>query len=436
MSTPEPKVTKSGDPYSVALAEDLFGGGEGSLERAYELGRQALANGVSILDLVLVHHQALAAILHETSPSEAAQIVNRSSGFLAESLTAYEMTHRGFRETLAELRASEARYRELFENANDMVFTLDLSGQFTTLNRAAERLVDRSQESDRVLNIADLVAPEYLNLVKRALESKLAGGHPTVYELEIITRDGKRLPVEVSTRLIQHEGKAIGFHGIARDITERKRAEEALRRLNTAMEDEAKRIAHALHDEASQLLAAVHITVDEMGREIPDPARQHLQKVKSLLDQIEDQLRGLAHELRPTVLDDSGLIPALEFLAGRVSKRSKINITVDGPKDMRLPSTIETGIYRIVQEALNNAAKHGSATHVRIRVSCTNGSAHCSVHDNGKGFDPMSVLSGENKRGLGLLGIRERLTSFGGSLQIRSAPGKGTDLEISIPIGR
>src|SRR5882672_8322077 len=132
----------------------------------------------------------------------------------------------------------------------------------------------------------------------------------------------------------------------------------ALRHLNEFLEGELKRIAHALHDEAGQLLASVHIAVVDIASELPPRARLRFEKVERLLVQIEVELRNLSHGLRPTVLDNLGLVPALEFLADRVAKRNGLNVFVVGGAGGRLPTAVETALYRIVQEALNNAVKH------------------------------------------------------------------------------
>ncbi len=211
-------------------------------------------------------------------------------------------------------------------------------------------------------------------------------------------------------------------------------ANAALLRLNDRLEEEAKRIAHALHDEAGQFLACVYIALDEVGRELPSPSRERLQEIKKLLDQIEKQLRRLSHELRPTVLDDLGLMPALEFLAEGVSKRVGLPVSVDGPRNGRLPFSIETALYRAVQEALNNVAKHAHAKRVQISLGRREGMIRCSVKDDGAGFEVSSALGRKGDRGLGLIGIRERLDALGGKLEIFSRPGKGTEMVITVPL--
>lgn len=128
------------------------------------------------------------------------------------------------------LRESEAQYRELFENANDVVYTHDLKGNFTSLNKAALHILGYMRAEVLKMNVMKIVVPEYRELTRRMIESKVKNGIPTRYELEIIAKDGHRVPLEVSTRLIYHEGKPSEVQGIARDITERKRAEETIKR--------------------------------------------------------------------------------------------------------------------------------------------------------------------------------------------------------------
>ncbi|HKA33140.1 MAG TPA: ATP-binding protein [Candidatus Binatia bacterium] len=211
-------------------------------------------------------------------------------------------------------------------------------------------------------------------------------------------------------------------------------ATSALRRLNEKLEDEAKRIAHSIHDEAGQFLACVHIALEEVARELPPKSRKHLEEIRQLLNQVEGQLRRLSHELRPTILDDLGLLPALEFLAEGVSKRSGVPVAVEGDRSGRFPSAVETAVYRAVQEALSNASKHAQASGVTVRVKRGDKSVVCSVRDDGVGFDTSAMLARKGNRGLGLLGIRERVAVLAGTVQIRSALGQGTEIIITVPL--
>jgi two-component system, NarL family, sensor histidine kinase UhpB len=432
MNEPSPELLSR---YTAALKEYLREGGEAALQHAYELGRSALTDGLGILEMATVHHHALVRILG-AADGDLRAAMEGAGQFLAESLSPFEMTHRGYREANAALEASEKRYRELFENANDVVFTTNLTGEFTSVNRAGENVTGYRRDEVSTMNIAALVAPEHLPIVRRMLTLKLAGEvEDTRYEIDIVTRDGRRIPVEVHTSLLYQDGQPVGIQGIARDVTERKQAEEALRSLNERLEEEAKRIAHALHDEAGQLLSSVHLALEEFASELPAGARSRLHPVKELLDQIEEELRRLSHELRPTILDDLGLLPALEFLADRVAKRSGLAVTVRGEAGDRLTPPAETALYRSVQEALTNVMRHAHATRVDVEIRRGEDAIQCSVRDDGAGFDVPTALSRRGQRGLGLTGIRERAGALGGTLVIQSAPGKGTELVIAIPVG-
>lgn len=215
---------------------------------------------------------------------------------------------------------------------------------------------------------------------------------------------------------------------------ETKRTEAALRRLNETLEQETRRIAHALHDNAGQLLAVVFIALDDYARDLPPVAQAHLQWIRVHLDRVEEQLRHLSHELRPTILDDLGLVPALEFLADGVSKRAGLPITVEGGTEGRLPVPVETALYRCAQEGLANVTKHAKATRVRIQLQREAQEIRCAIRDDGIGFDLPAVLAQKGDRGLGLIGIQERVRALNGVLQITTAPGQGTVLLMSIPL--
>lgn len=430
MSGPSTKLLTE---YTAALKHYQFEGDESALQRAYELGRSALSEGLGVLEMAALHKEAMVSVFDALDGLPAT--VAAAGQFFAESLSPFEMTHRGYREANSALQASETRYRELFENANDVVFTTDLAGQFTSVNRAGEELTGYRRDEVPAMNLATIVAPEHLPIAQRMLEQKLAGeAERTQCEIEIVSRDGRRIPMELRAAPIYQDGRPVGMHGIARDVTERKRAEQALRQLNERLEEQVRRIAHAIHDEGGQLLGSVHLALEEFARGLPPGANARLSPVRKLLLEIEEQLRRLSHELHPTILDDLGLLPALEFLADRVSKRSGLVITVQGALEEQLPPAMATGLYRSVQEALTNVMRHAQATHVHVEVVQEGDAIRCTTRDDGVGFDVPAVLSRRGDRGLGLIGIRERVGALGGTLTIRSAPGEGTELLITIPL--
>ena len=208
-----------------------------------------------------------------------------------------------------------------------------------------------------------------------------------------------------------------------------------LHRVNEMLEEQSRRIAHALHDEAGQVLASVFIRLEQATHEVPQSCGSCFQEIKQMLELIELQLRELSHDLRPAVLDDLGLVPALECLTERVSKRFGLVIAQHCLIPHRLPPSLETTLYRIVQESLTNVAKHAQASHVRIGFRRMGEVVCGSICDDGVGFDLNEVLSRKGSQGLGLLGIRERAESVGGTLHVDSQPGRGTELTINIPCG-
>jgi len=226
-------------------------------------------------------------------------------------------------------------------------------------------------------------------------------------------------------------GPGIGVVGVERRA-ERRRSEEALRRMNQTLEEETKRLAHEVHDEAGQLIATAQLALADVALEMPASSREGVAKVSRVLDEVADQLRRLAHELRPTVLDDLGLLSALEFLSQGVIKRTGLDVRVEGSTAGRLDPIIETTLYRVVQEAVLNVVKHARARSVIIRVEHGPTHIRCSIRDDGVGFDAGGQPKGP--RGLGLLGIGHRVETLGGRLEIRTRLGQGTTLVVGIPV--
>lgn len=196
---------------------------------------------------------------------------------------------------------------------------------------------------------------------------------------------------------------------------------------------EARRIARNLHDIAGQLLTAVHLRLEEVAEMVPPDAREHLHAAEEQLHAAEEQLRQLSHELRSPVLDDLGLEPALEFLVQGFAKRTGLKIKLDCSTGPRLVPEAETVIYRSVQEALTNVAKHARATRVWIALGRDDDQVHCTVRDDGNGFDASTFRDRKRSGGIGLLSIEERVSEMDGKLTITSAPGQGTALSIMVP---
>jgi signal transduction histidine kinase len=208
----------------------------------------------------------------------------------------------------------------------------------------------------------------------------------------------------------------------------------ALRRINEMREADIQRLARELHDEAGQMLIAAHLAIDALSTRIDPEAQVLVERARIGLREAEAQLRRISHEMHPNLLDDLGLVPALRYLADGVARRTGLSVRVDGATGGRLPRPVEVAIYRVAQEALNNAARHAHAREVVLRVVRAREQLEFAVTDDGHGFDPDRVPTDGRERGLGLHGIRERLGPLGGTLEILSTRPGGTELRVKIPM--
>lgn len=211
----------------------------------------------------------------------------------------------------------------------------------------------------------------------------------------------------------------------------------ALRRLNHILEEEGKRIARVLHDESAQMLASVYLELAEIEREKPSSGiLQIVKRIKTHLDEVRIQLRHISHELSPPILDQLGLIPALNFLVEGVCKRASLAVDIRGDTEHtdRYPAAVETVLYRAVQEAFNNIVRHAQATHVSISIRASDRFVSCTIEDDGIGFDLTSLGSATNPGSLGLASMQERINMLSGTLRIDSAPNAGTTLRIVLPL--
>jgi signal transduction histidine kinase len=206
-------------------------------------------------------------------------------------------------------------------------------------------------------------------------------------------------------------------------------------RVLQAQERERQRVARELHDQTGQALTHEIISLDLLLERTGDvKARQQLEAVKRTLEETLEEVHRMSQDLRPSVLDDLGLVPALRTLA-RQPSGAQVALQVDGLRD-RLPAPIETALYRIAQEALTNANKYAKASHVNIDLRCLDGHVRLRVRDDGVGFDPGSIPEREEpgRAGLGIFGMRERATLLRGTLEIHSAPLKGTEVVAKLPL--
>jgi signal transduction histidine kinase len=221
------------------------------------------------------------------------------------------------------------------------------------------------------------------------------------------------------------------------ELQERERLrQQLLRKVITAQEDERKRLARELHDETTQTITALGVRLDLALAAPPDVRERELREARTLAARSLDELRRLMHDLRPSVLDDLGLLPALQWYAERYFAPRGISVRFEvGPLPERLPYELETALFRAVQEALTNVSRHAGAEMVLVEIAADRGQLTISIEDDGRGFDPSSISPRPGDlRGLGLLGMRERVELFGGTVTINSTPGRGTHVSISVPV--
>jgi len=232
---------------------------------------------------------------------------------------------------------------------------------------------------------------------------------------------------------------ADSFNLMAKALMEKMRLERKyLSQIIEAQENERKRISRELHDEIGQALTAIKFNLDMIDKELPQNfsfARGRLVEAKSLSNQTLTAMRQLSMDLRPTMLDDLGLIPTLRWYIQNFS--SRLNIYSDFKAigfEEKLPPQIETAFYRIIQEALNNIAKHSAANRIEISLERRDSMISASIVDNGKGFDLHKVLHPESpERGFGIIGMQERVSLLGGHIDFQSRPGFGTHIHIEVP---
>jgi PAS domain S-box-containing protein len=335
-----------------------------------------------------------------------------------------------------------AQLAGLLDSAMDAIITVDASQRIVLYNRAAEKTFGfaagemRGQPLERL--IPSRYAASHAGHVRRfgetGVSSRRMSGSTIVYGLRA---NGEEFPVDASiSQLDTPQGKL--YTVILRDVTERVRAQQALATFAAesagVREQEKSRIARELHDELAQSLTALKMDTIWMRDHLrADPAaiESKLGDMLAMLDTAVASTRRIAADLRPLVLDDLGLVPAIEWAAQTFSQRTGVACELDVDERLELQEPYATAVFRIVQESLANVAKHARAGHVKVRVAREGDDMVLRVADDGAGFrtsDPRKPQS------LGLAGLRERAHLLRGSVEIDSEPGRGTVVEARIPV--
>lgn len=385
--------------------------------------------------------------------------------------------------TLESADAASNRFRgEVLAQVNEVVIAIDNDDRVTYLNPAAEREYGVFSSDVLGRKLGELFTYQWLDpSAEAAAAEQIRTGGSWRGENLHLKANGESMHVESTVSVLcDKNGEKTGLLAVIRDIGERKRAEEALRKahdslearviertidlseanqalkneiaereaaerqraellqkLVTSQEDERSRIARDIHDQLGQRVTGLRLQIASIADLIPEnhPASSPITHLMKTAEKLDSDVSFLAWELRPASLDDLGLVQALTEFINEWSRHYKIGIDfiMRGFSRERLTTAAETHFYRILQEALNNVAKHARAAQVNILLESRDGQAIMIIEDNGVGFDRDAQKELRDSKSLGLLGMKERALLVGGSVEIESSPGNGTTIYVKAP---
>ncbi len=316
-----------------------------------------------------------------------------------------------------------------------------------------------SPELCRILGVAEaagprsfaeaeqVIVPEDRRRLRKAVERAIESGQPFGIVMRVRRPDGELRVIEAAAEVfVDHRNRPTQVVGMCQDVTERRRAEEALTRSRAKLRDlahdienirerERTRIARELHDELGQALTAMRLELAWLEPRVagsPSAVRHKLEALGRLVETTNEALQRIAMELRPRVLDELGLAAAMHWQAGEFERRTGLIVRLKAdPAEVRLDADVATAVFRILQEALTNVLRHADARSVAIRFRAGATRLSLVVRDDGKGIDPSHLAA---PRSLGLLGMHERAAAWGGTVTVRGRPGRGTLIELRIPL--
>jgi PAS domain S-box-containing protein len=337
----------------------------------------------------------------------------------------------------AQIRESEQLYRSIVEGAQEGIWRTDAQWRITFVNPRLTEMLGYTEEEMKGRSILDFMDAEERAVAPAKMFVREQGRRAT-HEAKFRCKDGTELWALVSGNPLRDEhGHFAGTLALLTDITDRKRSERVLqkytealrtlsRRLLDVQEAERHALARELHDEVGQNLTTLKLALDRSLERQGEPELATLQRARAVLRELVARVRNLSLDLRPAMLDDLGLVPALLWQFERYTAQTHIEVRfmhsrIEG---RRFGPHVETAAYRVVQEALTNVARHAGVTEVAVRLSASDGLLRVQIQDQGRGFDPAATLAAGQSSGL--RGMQERASLLGGKLQINSDPGAGT----------
>lgn len=344
----------------------------------------------------------------------------------------------------AALRHNEEQFRLITEKTRDLIGLLDLEGRFIYASPSFKAALGYQPEELAGTDAFAMVHPEDRETLRQTWQQALSNRDARTAECRVQHQNGQwRIFESVSNWVFDEQGHPQRSVIVSRDISQRKQAEETLRALprliREAQEAERHRVARELHDSVIQILSSVKFRIQSVEEKLLDrdePAWREALKAKALLERAIQEVRRISRNLRPSELDDLGLVPAVRSFCEEFRERTNIDINLSFSRlPESFPSELELNLYRIIQEALTNVEKHARATQLHLQLSLERSIIQVQIRDNGRGFDSHSPRSQITKApGMGLMDMKERAAFVGGTWSIKSAPKEGTEILVRIPL--
>jgi PAS domain S-box-containing protein len=334
----------------------------------------------------------------------------------------------------------------IVESSDDAIISKDLNGVIRSWNSGAQRLFGFRPDEAIGQPITIIIPPDRHEEEKQIL-GRLRNGE-RIDHFETIRRQKSGSPVYVSLTISpvkDFQGRIIGASKIARDISERRRTEQAVKdaelsgRLLQMQDQERRRIARELHDGLGQLLASISMNISQVRKEkdnLSPAAARCLEENSGLIQQASDEIRTVSYLLHPPLLDELGLASALRAYLDGFAERSKINVALDLASDLRqLPQDHELCLFRVAQECLTNVHRHSGSQTAMVRLARTPSQIELEVKDEGRGLNReiQEKIAAGLSAGVGFRGMQERVRQIGGTLKVHSN-GKGTSVLVTLPV--
>jgi len=334
--------------------------------------------------------------------------------------------------------AEESRLRlaSIVESSDDAIISKNLDGVIVSWNGGAQRIYGYTEAEALGKPITILVPGELVDEEDKILERVSAGERIEHYETVRVTKERKGINVSLSMSPIKDSsGMILGLCSISRDITPRKQMEEALsdmsRKLIESQEQERARIGRELHDDINQRLAMLSLELEQLAQN-PSEVERRVQELRKTMAEISNDVQALSHDLHSSKLEYLGVVAGMKSWCKEFAERQKIEIGFRSDVSSVLPLAVGLSLFRVLQEALNNAIKHSGVKRIEVQLREDSGEIHLIVNDLGKGFDLEAALQGT---GLGLTSMRERVRLVNGTISIESKLMGGTTIHVHVPLG-